>query len=205
MKENKTFLYLIIILVLISIFSSLYYFSVTSKKLSEITSKIDGLKEISKPTLTPSVPPLPPELKIGDKAPLFRMLSLKGVWYNLYHYRDKKNVILVAWVVICPHCKKILGKFNAFCKELNKNEAELLSVVHSSSEEEKKEIKELVKREKINFPVLLSIDESFGIDYKITAVPIVWLINKKGEISKIYKLQELEEKDLKKIFKEFLK
>lgn len=206
--KNKIFSILIILLLLISIFSSVYYLSNIFRKLQEIDTKIEELKEINKtlqsqqpPPPTPSLQPLKP----GEKAPNFEMESIDKKIYSLPTYYNKKNVILLAWIVSCPHCKEVLEKFNSYYEKLDQAKTELLSVTRTLSEENKREVENFVKEKKIKFPVLLSTDEKFGIDYRITSVPVVWVIDKEGKISKIYESKELKEKSFEELFKEFLK
>jgi peroxiredoxin len=206
MKENRVFFLLILILILISFYFNHSYFFNTSKKLDKIGREIDSLKEIVKsPPPSSSSPPPLPELKIGEKAPLFEMNSTKGKKYSLSDYFGKKNVILLAWILSCPHCREVVKKFNSFYKNLDEKKVELLSVTRVISEEDKNQIVKFIESEKIKFPVLLSADEKFGIDYKITSVPIVWVINREGEISRIHKSEELKGKEFGELFKEFLK
>jgi len=140
------------------------------------------------------------EAKKGAKAPDFKLNDLNGKWWTVSQFKGKKNIIIVAWIYTCPHCKNYLPKVREFYKK-HKKDWTILSVTRANSIGDVEGIQQVVKMLKLNFPVLISsAEDSFTKYYKVKAVPTTWIISKKDfKIKAIYE-GEQKDKDLTKLF-----
>jgi len=155
---------------------------------------------------SPSSSSLEP-LKAGDYAPRFRLKNLEGKWVSLRSLRKDKNVVLLAWVPKCGGCRKVLSTLESFYKKCSRKEVEVLSVtrVGGNTPQEIDNLKSYLKEQKITFPVLISEDDSFGLDYRIITIPNIWIIDKEGKIKAVMnKASELMRDDLEEVIFEKL-
>lgn len=139
------------------------------------------------------------EAKIGGKAPDFKLNDLNGKWWTVSQFKGKKNIIIIAWMYTCPHCKNYLPRVRDFYKKYNKDFA-ILSVTRANSIGDIEGIQQVAKMLKLNFPVLVSNNnDSFTKYYKVKAVPYTWVISKKDFKIKAMLEGEQKGKDLTKI------
>lgn len=140
------------------------------------------------------------ELQLGETAPMFRMQDMSGEWMSLAQFKNKKNVVLVAWLQSCPHCLEFLPKLNDFAKKVKGNKKiQIITVTRAASFDEEGKLRSILKTGGYNFTVLLSKANSFGQDYKLHGVPTVWIIDTNLKVRAIFRGSELEGDDLKSL------
>lgn len=136
----------------------------------------------------------------SKKAPDFSLKSIDGRNIKLSDYKDK-ILILNFFATWCPPCRREIPDFVKFYKEYKSKGVEILGVAIGSKEEN---VKELIKKFNINYPVAMSdgkIEKLFG---GIRFVPTTFIIDKKGNIIK-KKIGILKEKEIRSIVDEYEK
>lgn len=185
-KQNSI---LLIIAGLIFVSTLIFSFSLffISNKLDKIIVSLDNFnKQISIDNLANTGQPSALSLKIGEKAPPFNMVSLDGKNYSLDQFKNKNKVILTAWTPTCAHCEAVLSELEKYMNT-NKKDIAVISVARAINDEQKKEVSNKVKKYKLSFPVLLSTaSDAFGSNYRVRAVPTMWIIGKTGLIEGVY-------------------
>lgn len=88
-----------------------------------------------------------------------------------------QDVLLVFWATTCGWCAKEKQDLMRFSEE-KKGEIEVVAVVN----EPKERVLDYVKKEGINFAVLLDEERKMFNKYQVLGTPDHFLINKKGEI-----------------------
>lgn len=208
---QKRIITLLAFLLLLYIAFSIVSFYSISTKLDRLENVEKDLKEV-KTALRRVIPSSPSSsslepLKVGDYAPRFRLKSLEGKWISLRSLRKDKNVVLLAWVPKCGSCGKVLPTLESFYKKCNRKEVEVLSVtrVGGNTPQEIDNLKSYLKEQKITFPVLISEDDSFGLDYRIVTIPNIWIIDKEGKVKAVMnKAGDLMRDDLEEVIFEKL-
>jgi len=136
----------------------------------------------------------------GKKAPDFSLRSIDGKNVKLSDYKGK-ILILNFFATWCPPCKKEIPDFVKFYKEYKNKGIEIVGVAVGSKE---KNVKELIKKFNIKYPVAMSdgkIEKLFG---GIRFVPTTFIIDGKGNIIK-KRVGMMGEGELKKIVEEYKK
>jgi len=110
-------------------------------------------------------------LKIGDKAPDFRMKDvMTGRDYTLSQFTGKKVVMLDFWATWCDICKREMPGLVKLTAEWRPKGFELLSVVLPSGNIN--DIKKVILDKKLNYPALLDADLSVATKLYGLAGPI---------------------------------
>ncbi len=95
-----------------------------------------------------------------------------------------KPVILNFWAEWCPPCKKEIPDLIKLSKN-EKNNLKIISVAtggRGKKEQVKKALLSLIKKYKINYPVLWDSDNKIGMKYRISSIPTTFVVDKDGEI-----------------------
>jgi tetratricopeptide (TPR) repeat protein len=136
-------------------------------------------------------------IKEGDKAISFTLKDVNGSAVNAGNSFGKKPVIIVFWELamsdsFLDYSMDELRFLNEIYSKHNESTAPEIFAVYTPEEDgevphdEMERVKNLIKINKIKFPVL--IDNGFNIfrKYGVIALPSTIMINKKGEIKFIY-------------------
>lgn len=125
------------------------------------------------------------EIAIGASALDFTLRDLQEKNASLSEYRGKV-VLLTFWKVKCKDCTKTLPSVESLEKKLNSQDFAVLTVNVDNLEYVKPEkIHAYLKENNYTFRVL--VDETFSTSeaYKLLAVPMTYLIDKKGTVADI--------------------
>jgi thiol-disulfide isomerase/thioredoxin len=119
----------------------------------------------------------------NQKAPNFSLKDLDGKTVQLSDYKGKV-VFIDFWAVWCPPCKaSIPSVISLHNKFLNNKSIVVLSVNLGDS---KSKIEEFVKKEGMNYPVLLDDKGIAAKDYQISSIPTFIIVDQNGNIAKRY-------------------
>lgn len=129
------------------------------------------------------------------KAPDFVLNSVDGKIIKLSDYKGKK-IILNFWATWCPPCRAEIPDFVKFYNE-NKGKVEIIGISVSSKEED---VKEMIKRYGITYPVCIGDEKIEKLYGPINAVPTTFIIDENGYI-KYKKIGMMNEQELKEILK----
>jgi peroxiredoxin len=126
--------------------------------------------------------------KIGKPASDFELKDIEGNTFKLKKILGRKEVMILAFSKDCPPCREILPDFEKFYQN-KKDEIEIVSVTIARDEKAKDELKKFVKKNNLNFPVLIA-DEKFLKDYAPFSTPSMWKIGKDGKMKEILEGKE---------------
>lgn len=113
----------------------------------------------------------------------FHLKTIDGKEIHLNDLKGKQ-VILNFFTTWCPACKEELSDLNKFQEKYGK-EVNFLSINYTAYEIGKNErILEYIKRNQINFPVLLDISGKVGKSFEVITIPTTIFIDKNGNIIK---------------------
>ncbi|MEW6201723.1 MAG: TlpA disulfide reductase family protein [bacterium] len=120
---------------------------------------------------------------INTKAPDFKSKDLNAVLQSPRIYEGKKPLFIVFWRESCPHCRKEMPRLTKFYSEYkNKKDFEMIGIAITAKLEDDGKVKTYIKNEKIMFPNIVDSSGKTSAEYKISEVPSIFYIDKKGII-----------------------
>ena len=130
----------------------------------------------------------------------FTLQDLEGKPVSLSDYKGKV-VFIDFWATWCPPCRASIPAVENLYEQYKDNED--FVVFGINLQEDKDTILKFMKKQKMNYPVLLS-DKKVISNYKISSIPRFFIIDKNGEIYNKYVgfapgVEELWQKDIKKL------
>jgi peroxiredoxin len=120
------------------------------------------------------------EVKVGEIAPDFNLNDTEGNAIKLSSYKDNNVVILDFFTTWCPTCITYLSEINS-CYGAYKDKG--LIVIGVDIEESIAKVKKLVKKHKLDYPVVLDLKAETAKDYGVRGVPYMVIIDKTGRIA----------------------
>jgi len=122
-------------------------------------------------------------LRAGQPAPNFKVVTTSGQTVTLDNYRGYVLVIdfFATW---CPPCKESIPHLVEMNRKYGKQGLQILG--QSMDEDGEREVKSFIDDHRINYPVALA-PEKVQIDYGISSVPVMLVIDKKGKVAEIYR------------------
>lgn len=132
----------------------------------------------------------------------FTLQDLEGKPISLSDYKGKV-VFIDFWATWCPPCRLSIPYVEKLYEQYKDNED--FVVLGINLEESKEDITKFMKKQKMNYPILLS-DKKVISNYKITSIPRFFLIDRNGEIYNKYVgfapgVEQLWQKDIEKLLK----
>lgn len=138
------------------------------------------------------------QLKVGSKAPDFKLMSHKDVEVSLGDYRGKKNVILVFYPLdFSPVCSIQVPDYQAKYPEFKKHDVEIIGISRDSLYAHKAWSKELGG---VDFPLLADVTNEVAKKYGVFMLEkgingrAIFVIDKNGIIQKIHEEAELKDR-----------
>jgi thiol-disulfide isomerase/thioredoxin len=130
----------------------------------------------------------------------FTLQDLEGKPVSLSDYKGKV-VFIDFWASWCPPCRASIPAVEKLYEQYKDDED--FVVLGINLQEDKDTILKFMKKQKMNYPVLLS-DKKVISNYKISSIPRFFIIDKNGEIYNKYVgfapgVEELWQKDIKKL------
>lgn len=130
----------------------------------------------------------------------FTLQDLEGKPVSLSDYKGKV-VFIDFWASWCPPCRASIPAVENLYEQYKDDED--FVVLGINLQEDKDTILKFMKKQKMNYPVLLS-DKKVISNYKISSIPRFFIIDKNGEIYNKYVgfapgVEELWQKDIKKL------
>jgi thiol-disulfide isomerase/thioredoxin len=132
----------------------------------------------------------------------FTLQDLEGKPISLSDYKGK-IVFIDFWATWCPPCRLSIPYVEKLYEQYKDNED--FVVLGINLQEDKETITKFMKKQKMNYPILLS-DKKVISNYKIASIPKFFLIDRNGEIYNKYVgfapgVEELWQKDIEKLLK----
>ncbi|MBZ0155053.1 MAG: TlpA family protein disulfide reductase [Alphaproteobacteria bacterium] len=137
--------------------------------------------------LTPDAAELPSPFAAdgakGRKAADFMLKDVNGNMVSLASYKGKV-VLLNFWATYCPPCREEIPDMNELNKKMKGKPFVILAV---STDRAAVDVRDFMKKTPMNFPVLLDYNNQVSRTlYKVFMIPTTFLIDKRGNIAKIY-------------------
>jgi peroxiredoxin len=143
-------------------------------------------------SLVPSLwaePPAPELVRLFTRAGLKAEKDLKvlpdftaplqdGRKVSLRDYRGKV-VFLNVWATWCGPCRMEMPSMEILYRRYKDKGLEMLAL---NLQESKSEIETFMRRNKLNFPVIMDQDGSIGNQYGIRAIPTTYLLDRQGRV-----------------------
>ncbi|RII29454.1 MAG: TlpA family protein disulfide reductase [Geobacter sp.] len=122
-------------------------------------------------------------LRAGQPAPNFKAITTSGQPVSMDNYRGYVLVIdfFATW---CPPCNESIPHLIDINRKYGKQGLQILGL--SMDEDGEQIVKSFIDERRINYPVALA-SEQVQIDYGIVSVPVMFVIDKKGKVSEIYR------------------
>lgn len=122
-------------------------------------------------------------LRAGQPAPNFKVITTSGQPVSMDNYRGYVLVIdfFATW---CPPCNESIPHLVDINRKFGKQGLQILGL--SMDEDGEQIVKSFIDERRINYPVALA-SEQVQIDYGIVSVPVMFVIDKKGKVSEIYR------------------
>ncbi len=104
------------------------------------------------------------EIKVGDKAPLFKLDSFNAGIIDLEELMGKQKIVLIfSRYFGCPICHLDLNMLIERLPEIENKEAKILYITQSGE----KVAKEFIEQKKIDFPVIPSSKDELYKEYRL--------------------------------------
>jgi len=120
-------------------------------------------------------------LQVGDKAPDFVLVDMKGEKHQLSDYKGQ-GVFLNFWGTWCKPCEREFPLMDKHYQEYKEKGLEILAV---NIGESNFAVQKYVDRKSLGFPVLIDNNKSVMETYNINPLPTTLLINPEGIIEKV--------------------
>ena len=126
---------------------------------------------------SPSIPSFGVQrIKEKKVAPSFSLKTLNGGQVSLSDYKGKL-VLLKFWATWCPSCVEELPQMEKFSAGKGDQLCVLTLVIDGEKE---KRVEAVVKKNKVTLPVLLDVKEKIARTYRVTFIPVAFLIDREG-------------------------
>lgn len=119
-------------------------------------------------------------LTVGSAAPDFQAVDMEGEKVALSDYRGKV-VVLNFWASWCGPCVNEMPLFGRV-RQANVPEAEVLYI---NVGESKGTVREFLALHKFNFPALIDATGKLAGLYKVTGLPVTYVLDPDGDIARV--------------------
>ena len=121
---------------------------------------------------------LPPPMN-GEVAPMFQAEKLSGGQVNVPADFAGKVVAIRFWADWCPYCRKEMADLQPVYARLRGRGLEILAV---NVAQDRDTASKFVAPLNITYPVLLDPDGATARAYGVQALPMTWLVDRKGVV-----------------------
>lgn len=119
---------------------------------------------------------------VGEKAAPFELLTVDGKAIELDSFAKGKVTLLVFGATWCPACRHEIPLLKEYYSELKDKGLNVLGI---DIQESAKKVKSLIKKNEINYPVVLDSKAEVARLYKVIGIPLNIVLDKNGVI--VYK------------------
>jgi peroxiredoxin len=119
----------------------------------------------------------------GQFLPDFKVISTTGQTISQRNYRGHV-LILDFFATWCSPCRQSIPHLVELNRKYGKQGLQILGL--SVGEDGERAVKTFTDEFSVNYPLALVID-STAADFGVRSVPVMFLINKKGEIAEVYR------------------
>lgn len=120
-------------------------------------------------------------LGVGSPAPEFILSDMTGRSESLSFYRG--HVVLIEfWATWCQPCQEAIPEMTALHEKYSDKGVVIFAI---SVDDNASDVTPFIKEHKITYPVFLD-DKDINNLYKVTSIPMTFLIDKNGKITNKY-------------------
>lgn len=119
----------------------------------------------------------------GQPAPNFKVISTSGQAISEENYRGRV-LILDFFATWCQPCRQSMPHLVEMNRKYGKQGLQILGL--SVDEEGERAVKKFTEEFRINYPLAMAGDHT-TVDFGIRSVPVMYLIDKKGNIVEVYR------------------
>jgi peroxiredoxin len=116
---------------------------------------------------------------IGQKAALFKLLSVEGKEIALESFAKDKVTLLVFGTTWCPSCRHEVPILKEYYNDLKDGGLKVLGI---DVQESKKKVKSFAEKNKINYPIVLDSNAEAARLYQVVGIPLNIILDKNGVI-----------------------
>ena len=145
-----------------------------------VLASVQIMRAIAKMDLavrSPSARAVPRPIPTGEAAPEFTLKDLDGGEVRLADQRGQV-VLIDFWATTCPPCRKELPHIQRIHEKYQNDGLVVLAI---STDRQRDKVRPYVDKNGYTFPVLFA-DGDVRSSYKISAIPVVYLIDRKSLI-----------------------
>ena len=127
--------------------------------------------------------PLPPPLKVGDKAPAFKLKNVDGKMVSLSDYEQSKGLVVVFSCNHCPYVVKYEDRINDLSKKYAPLGFPLVAINPNAPKVEADSYEKMIERHReksFTFPYLLDDTQAIAKKYGAEKTPHVYILERKG-------------------------
>ena len=119
---------------------------------------------------------------VGEAAPEFKLKNVGGQAMSLTDFRAGQSTIIFFWATWCPHCREQLKTLKAQKEALTQKGIKILMV---DIQESPQQVNGYLKKNKIDYEVLLDTDATVAEDYALVGVPTFFFVGADGIIKAV--------------------
>lgn len=134
--------------------------------------------DVQQATEAPDSGDMSPPVPLGSAAPDAQLTGLDGKKLMLSSLKGRV-VLIDFWATWCPPCRKSLPETNKLHAEFASKGLSVLAV----SDEEKGTVAPFIKKAGYTFPTYLDTGDQANKTYKISGIPTVVVIDRKGNLA----------------------
>lgn len=137
-----------------------------------------GIEQSLSENTADGMSPLNSNKIINSRAPDFTLKDMTGKNISLSAFKGKV-VLLNFWATWCPPCRAEMPALNKLYHSLKPRGLEVVSV---STDRSINDIKDFLKKQKVDFPILFDVDSSVSKQFRVFSMPTTFLIDRNGMI-----------------------
>jgi len=121
--------------------------------------------------------------RAGQPVPSFKVVTISGQQVSLENYRGHV-LILDFFATWCQPCRLSIPHLVEMNKKFGKQGLQIIGV--NADEQSEKQLSGFMAEHRISYPVALAGDAMLS-NYGIRAVPVMYVVDKKGKVAEIYR------------------
>lgn len=166
----------------------------------ELSFDADVEAVVGSPSEPPPVPPMKrAALKVGDRAPNFRLFDLDGNAVTLSDYRGSV-VFLNFWATWCGPCRVEMPAMEALYRTFGRQGFEILAI--STDPQGVAVTRPFRNQLGLTFPILHDSDYQVGLAYGARTLPMTFLVDRNGVIiHRIFGARDWESAEAKELIR----
>ncbi len=118
-------------------------------------------------------------VEIGQKAAPFKLLTIEGKEIALESFAKDKVTLLVFGTTWCPSCRHEIPILKEYYNDLKDDGLKVLGI---DIQESKKKVNSFIRKNLINYPVVLDSKADVARLYKVVGIPLNIILDKNGVI-----------------------